>query len=409
MNYHKCLKPCKEGSVLNFIKSISINLIISVLLLSGTLYLTDEWSFLQPYMLMGSLFIIVLIFFLGKYTITVNTKLFIAASLFFISCMVSSLINGDLELLAGALVLYFMYAVLGIIYPSIIRIDGLNRQLSHSFLFLHLPVLIIPVLLTGINQVPYSGIFYNPNSLGNISAITFIIVFSRLAAIIDDFVFSRKINILELLITAVILTGTFLLILYSNSRTSFLTILLICLIYFVMLFSRVMFKKLKLEALTRLILVIIFILTFLYVLILNTGIDEILEATVITKMTDSTDDELSGRTEIWDRAIKDMKPFGNGRHYFPPEDLEGAHSTYISILGQYGTFSAVLFTLFIMIIACYAYIFTKGNKNDRYKYLPFYSTISFMAMSVTEGMMFKASMILVYCIIGVVSTNLKTN
>lgn len=374
---------------------------MSIALLSGTLYLTDKWKYLQPYMLLSGMIIIMSSLLAAKSKIRVNIRIFIIYSMFILSCSISALINQDIYLFVGALALYFMYISFVIAYPSnvISHRCEVNSLLANTFFYSHILLIIVPIIRKGLNRIPYSGIFHNPNSFGTIMVTFFAVVFSRFSVTIDDVIFYGKVKIKEILLNSIILFCIFILVLYSNSRSSFFTILNITITYFIISFLKLLKTRIKYTTVLRMILTILVFVFFSCIVFFTTRIGDLLYSTIINKIIRKSRDLLDGRGIIWKMVIDEVELFGNGRKYFSLLG-KGAHSTFISLLGQYGILPTILYCIFLLSGIYYAYVYVWTNEKDRYRYLPLYSLLAFILLSITEGMFFKVSMVLTYCVIG---------
>ncbi|MTI66930.1 MAG: hypothetical protein FH753_10065 [Firmicutes bacterium] len=382
-----------------------IIIVTFVLVLSGTFYLTVNLNNLQKGMLIGSIFSILYLFVFSKLIIQINVKIFIIYSFFFVICLLSSLINQDEELFKGILILYLMYVSLGIIYPSMFPYNiNINKLLFLIFIFSHTPLILVSILLRGIN-IPYSGIFYNSNAFGSVITIICIMLFSRLSSIIDDFVFFNKNHLFKGLLLLSLLFLSFILILISNSRTSFFTVFIITFIYLVSLFIKTILKMSKdIEKLIKMMFIINLLIIFCLCFVYMADVNQLLKETIIDKTLKKSNDLLSGRGEIWKMTINEMKFFGNGREYFTSKHI-APYSTYISLLGQYGILACIIYCLFLLIMCYYSYNYILKNNKDSYRYTPLYITLVFIIMSFAEGMFFKTPMVMTYLTIGITSVS----
>lgn len=388
------------------IQQVLTNVAVNIILLSGTLYLTDKWGFLQPILLVGGMLGISLVFTLTHMKLKLNIKNFILYTVFICCCLFSALVNEDKDLFVGAVLLYLMYLTLGVIYPAIDITNDFkyksNQMIVYTYLITHLPIITLPILIGGVNRIPYKGIFYNPNSYGAISATIYAIILSRFSHLLDSLIIENKLKIVKILLNTSLLLITFTLTIISRSRTSFFAVLFITMFYLVKsLFYFISNCKINIAILIRTISILVIILSICSFIILKTGIFELLEYTIISKMIGKSDDLSSGRMAIWYRTVSESSLFGNGRDYFNIRG-DSAYSTYISLLGQYGIIPTLVFCFFLLDLLYNSFIYIKRNKKDEYRYYPIYSIMMFLLLSVGEGMFFMDSMLLTYMAIGCV-------
>lgn len=394
---------------MRLIQKMSTVLALNIVLVSGTVYLTDKWGYLQPFLLVGGCAVLFIAFPFTDMKIKIHTMNFALYSGFIFCCLLSALLNGDFDLCIGALVLYSVYLSLSIVFPSICGInhnkyDG-GKINFYSYLYVHLPVLVLPLVLIGINKIPYSGIFINPNSFGAISATAYIMIFAKFSHIIDSAIMDKNIKITNIMMNGILLLGTLTLTIISRSRTSFITVICITIFYFVIsLCNFITNGKINISILIRAIIIIFILTAISSFIIFETGIYQLFKYTIINKMIIKSGDLTSGRIDIWYRAVNESRLFGNGRNYFI-ELGGGAYSTYISVLGQYGIIPTLLYFGFLINLLYNSFIYLRSSKTDSYRYFPIYSTMTFMLLSVGEGMFFTDSMMLIYSAIGSITYN----
>lgn len=162
--------------------------------------------------------------------------------------------------------------------------------------------------------------------------------------------------------------------------------------------------RIKIKPFKRVTIVVVFA-AFTVFIFQATPIEELFSAQISSKFELRSDDLTDGRGDVWIRAINEQKLFGHGRGYF--EGSVTAHNTFISILAQYGSLPTI-FLIFIVQATLKVYKYTSLNIGDRYKFLPFSITITFLLTSMTEGMLYKLSMFVFICY-GVSSLNVKSH
>ena len=131
------------------------------LFLSGSLYTTDQWRYLQPYMLLFSMTLILgLNLLYGNLKYKIDFKLLALFSLFILFSLLSPLINSNLELLGGTMLMLYIYISLGIVLPVLIKDNWKDERVLVSTLLIgHIPIILIPMLLEGFKIRSYSEFF----------------------------------------------------------------------------------------------------------------------------------------------------------------------------------------------------------------------------------------------------------
>ncbi|MGS4343980.1 hypothetical protein ACKUSY_00005, partial [Myroides odoratus] len=103
---------------------------------------------------------------------------------------------------------------------------------------------------------------------------------------------------------------------------------------------------------------------------------------------------LDGRGETWNIIIDNMNFLGHDS-YFMSSLPFAPHNTYLSILAQFGILFLMMFLALMIHILWTSYSFSK-NDSSLYKYLPLIITINFLILSMTEGMLMKYTMLIVF-------------
>lgn len=392
------------------ISIITLGLLLALLFLSGTLYFTQDWNFLQPYLLISSILGLLGLFLTTGSGLIIEVNQFRVWFLFLISCLFSALFNSDSQLFMGALVLGFVYFGLILVFPALARLSGGmgNKLIIFSFLSIHLPLLLIPLLLEGKLTVPYQGIFYNPNSFGSTAAIVFTVLWSKFSALVDTSILGRgKIERGKLFCLVFLISIVLVLILFSNCRAGFVAALLIPFVQGVVLFFEAFLGgMIRLRVIRRIILFILLLSLICTGIYLLTPVGSLLQDTIIDKFNSKSADLLDGRFYVWLESLNEAKFWGNGRDYFSTFNT-AAHNTFISLLGQYGLLPVVFFIFFLLLSFYYSLIYSLKAVEDEERYLPLYLLSNFLVLSLVEGMMFSAGMLLVFCALGVVFSELE--
>lgn len=384
-----------------------------LIFLLSSLNLTIELRVKAIYIVYILLCILLIIpLFLKSKKIRVNIPILVIMFLFMLFCGMSSLINSDIRLLIISLVIFILYLVSCLVLPML-SFD-VNSIIFSTFLTSHVLLILISLITSnGINEVPYKGIFYNTNSFGTIAATIFVILLSRFLIYIETLIRgdkSSKNKSLNFFINCILLILFFYLIIISGSRTSFLASV-ICLVIGFMYLLIYLFKFRKIEKLIIRGGILLFVSSiFLMLIIKFTTIDEAILNNIIFKFKLRASESgglLSARDRIWAKALEDATIFGNGKDYFTELGI-GAHNTFISILGQYGWLVLLCFIIFLIMVFYYVTKYSLSNSEDKYKYLPLLIFIAFLAMSMGEDMIFKASMIIMFFSFGEVLKKTKS-
>ncbi|HHX70659.1 MAG TPA: hypothetical protein GX708_21730 [Gallicola sp.] len=166
-------------------------------------------------------------------------------------------------------------------------------------------------------------------------------------------------------------------VIISSSRTSFNVLLMeiVLIILFLLIEKRIKIKY----------TMIVSIITILIIILLK----DVIYDSIISKYIFKSENLLDGRFEVWSMTIKELKLFGHGRDYFINLGL-GAHSTYISIMGQYGLLSFIFFTLFFIDIL----IKTRISNPFKRSYIVWASSSLFLILSFAEGMINSPAMMI---------------
>jgi len=381
-------------------------ILYSLLFLSSSLYLTDSFNqYGKPVMvlLMGIILITPAIVKSRKYYF--NKTLAIIFYCFLLAGGISSLILGDMILIAGILALLIQYIALVIIFPTVKN----NSFLVKTIMISQIPLLIISLLVSDFGTKSLQGIFYNPNSFGTVACTVYSVLLSIMLSALEKRDLSsdsRKKIFFKRLIIMFALLIVFTLVVVSGSRTSFITALVITFVGFVIVSGNIL-REGDLSKYLRRFLSLSAILAFSYLVVsFFIPINAYVNSFIIEKFALKSDNILDGRTIVWQRVMNEASLFGHGRDYLGGIGI-GAHNTFISILGQYGIVPVTLFVLFFIVALYYCLRYSVTNNTDKYRHLPLLMLLTFLLLSMAEGMMFKLSMLAAFCAIGVSSSDGK--
>lgn len=328
--------------------------------------------------------------------INVNIPTLLAIYFYALFCAISALMNSDIISIIDFGMFLVFYVVSFIIIPKL-NIQT-NKVIIYTVLISHIPLILFPLIVNGINTFPYRGIMLNPNSFGLICGTIFAVLLASILGELDRFIFNNVKNRNKIIILGLLLFGTFYLIIISASRTSLLAVS-VCVVIGLYSLIRLSIKQKKFFRLFSMFMPIgIVVLGLLYKF---TPVYAALNNAIFNKNETRiyAGDVTAGRTYIWEKTINDAGLFGNGNDYFANNIEIGAHNTFISIIGQFGWIPSIIFLLFL--IYCF---FTAINhikySDEKYKYLPLLLVVNFFAMSMTEVMIFTLSMVAMFLSVG---------
>jgi hypothetical protein len=296
--------------------------------------------------------------------------------------------------------LFLIYISAGVIAQNFIgNYSEYLKVISFAYLLGHIPFLLFSTLASEIRFISYSGIFSNPNSLGTVAATTFIVYLPFIYRNLEKIISTPKFKYIIILFgNSSILLFLFFLTIISSSRTNFIAAVTVFVVTF-LLFMYKNLKKNKLSSgLTYRIFIILFVYIFSIMVILQfTYFGELVNNSIVSKFEKKSEDILASRGVLWSTTINDASLFGHGREYFPGS-IRGSHNSFISILGQYGVISAIVFVLLCLNLLFYGYKYAiKTNDNINFL-LPISITLLFILQSMGEGMFLKSTMLLMFSI-----------
>lgn len=339
-----------------------------------------------------------------KKSIRIDLLTFTIVYLYVFFVGISSVFNSDVRLLQGAIIFFILYHVsFGL--PSLFHQNKINNILFKIIIVVYILTVIFPLIINGLDSVPYQGIFYNTNSLGVVSASTFAVVISVFIFNIERFISSQKkfkYFMITFLIYLFSLSVLFYFVVLSGSRTAFLSCALVSLVGFLYLIFYLIKEKKIIQFLLRGFIAIIPSSLVIYLLIKFTDLTDILNYVIVDKFNRKagSGDVLASRGEIWTQTLKDARIFGNGGDYFNNILQIGSHNTFINILGRYGWVPLIIFILLILIMTLYSIKYAMSNTTDKYKYMPLSLSISFLTLSMAENVMNSLIMLAMFFSIG---------
>ncbi|WP_339281346.1 O-antigen ligase family protein [Paenibacillus sp. FSL H8-0282] len=313
-----------------------------------------------------------------------------------VSC-ISALVNHDMMLMFTSIVMFLLCISSLVIVPSFEYIN-INKLITKAILFTHVPLVVIPLLLYGLNTLPYRGIFYNPNSFGTILATLFALFLAIFIYRFEILLTKKKQGLLESIGWLVLLMVSFFLIVISGSRTSVLSALISVVVGVIFLVVSLIKAKKIFSTLMRLFSYSVLGAIIIGIVFKFTSFYDYLYNRIIYKfeIKSGRGDLFDHRSEVWKQALHEAGFFGRGSHYFVNETTVAAHNTFISILGENGWISVILFLLLIITFFWSTARYAISQVEDTYKYVPLLMLICFCSLSMAEIMNFKLSMIAMF-------------
>lgn len=347
-------------------------------------------------------FILLIIPFLFNkdYKINKNNIIFKLILVISFAMMFSGLLNSSFRTFLNGPIFFFFFYNFCKVFVTYFKEETL-KIVSVAFLISQIPTVLMPIIFNGINSFPYTGVFINPNSLGLVLIPIFVIFLSIFFYYIERlFFYKNKPSIFKLVTYFIVLIIIFTLIVFTRSRTSFLSAIFLLVVGILLLlrtsikYKRVGNFTLGLFILIPLILILYFVIN--YFLPLNQYISEI----TLDKFASRSGNILSGRGYSWSAAFNNTGLFGNGQNFFIEEVGVGAHNTFINVLGIHGWFTVIPFVIIFLVGMYYSYKFYL-NSNSKYKFLPIFLVLNFVLGSMGEDILFNYSMVSAVIGIGV--------
>lgn len=314
----------------------------------------------------------------------------------------SAIKNSDINVLFNVMILSALLISGFFVFPSL-RSFKINEIVYKTVIYLHIPILIVPVLFNGIGVGSYSGIFYNPNAFGSVVATVFLMVYATFLFELENIYIGkleRKVNGWALLLHIVILFTLLFFIVLSGSRTSLITAIIGLIIGGVLLLS-IFFINKKILSFIKSFFYFIISGIILYVIIKVTPFYNYLNNNIIYKFERKIEqgDVLDARGLVWQQTISEFTFLGHGSQYFS-KTIAAAHNTFIGILGEFGLIYLILFIMILLLMLNKSVKYVFMREDDKYKYLPIMLITCFGVLSMGESMMFKLSMITMIYSIG---------
>lgn len=355
------------------------------------MYVTNNFAFFMPFSLILSSLIISVLSTQGMRK-KINFKqdrssLFLLFS-FSVTLLISLLHNSSSRMFMNIAGLLIFLLVAIVFLNKIQSVDFKLSLIYKSSLYFVSLLIFTPILLYGIkftDYFGYQGIFYNPNSFGNIVSTFSVLLFS----FFTPNVLEKNITKVKVLSYLLLLFILFYLMLLSSSRSSILTTIFV---YSLIIFQVLRDKKSTIRINKYIILLVV--TTFIFLVFMSGIFNDLFETRLINKFSRHEDEITSGRVYVWKIIVDKANFFGNGTEFMKNLPI-GAHNTYLSILGQFGFVNLILYLLILLRIIIRSYCFLIRSYS-KYRYIPFFITIALIMLSFTEGMLMKYSMLITF-------------
>jgi len=254
-----------------------------------------------------------------------------------------------------------------------------NSLIALSLILGHFPYLLFSLITSPVISYPYRGLLGNPNQMG--------VTCSTIAAgvfILLDGIEVNKRSIVPTLALISALLLLFIFVVLSNSRTSIIS-------FFLMFVTLLMSFFIKKQSIKKNILKLIFlflpILTLLLISLSSEYIGLAWSQALFKFAGSTTNDALSGRTDIWKTVLEEVAPLGHGKEYFDIKFGLSGHNSIIQVLGSEGALAALMMFCFAIISIFYTYRYMRGTfSQNNYAISPLMITVCFWTLSMGEVM-----------------------
>lgn len=378
---------------------------LSFLFLFSSLYLTTQFNTSGNYVVtvMILLSIPVMVLASSKRERAVRFRkpaLLLMYGYLFVSSL-AALVHADLNLLLTPAVLFILFLAATAVIPAY-QGAQMNKVVSRAIFASHLPVILIPLALKGLETSPYRGIFYNPNSFGTVMATLFATLFALFLFHLEDYMLGRNRAAGKLLLELLGLFFLLYFIILSGSRTSVLAAAAVLLSGLGFLFIKLLRARNLSPVMIKGTLFAFISFVGVAFLVRATPFYQYLYTNIVHKFIRKAErgDVLDRRGMIWSQTIDDAGILGNGSTYFADHFGLGAHNTFLSILGEHGWIALVCFIGFLAFSGGAALKYAANQMEDKYKYLPLMLVVCFTLLSMGESMLFKVSMLAMFFSLG---------
>lgn len=325
-----------------------------------------------------------------------RTSIISGSYLFVLLSGISSILNNDSVILKTAILVGLVFILCFSLVP--ILNFNINKMILLAIFISHIPIILIPLFQNGVNQIPYQGVFNNPNTFGGIVVNLFSALFSIYIMFLQKRIEGVKQNFyyLKLISLSIILIYLMYLVTVSASRTSFITLVMVSTLgiiilgYYIYINNNIAFLFKRGILYTGIPFIIFFVLWN------TTSFSNVIQDNIFSKFERKIEagDFLDSRGDIWLHTLSDLKPFGQGSTYFLDTFNLGAHNTFIQILGINGYVPASILLILLVSVLWLSIKYALQPINSIFKYSPFIFSVNFIVLSFGENMLLSTSMLL---------------
>ena len=367
--------------------TFNLHKLVLTLFVAGLIAVLSSSAMYNPYSpptyrlpVAGALLTLILLlsgFRIGKFSMWRLISLFVWTG-FAIMSFLSAMNHRD-PLLPEAWLFFGVPLIIFTAFPRTANRYGIIMVLSATVLafgpFIAASLILHPVYM------PYAGVFVNTPMFGMIMATFSAALFSLLRGALNH----RKMNFINLVWECMLGFGivvSFILILFSGSRTGFTSFVTIYLIFVGSLFFDISKNRVAIMlAVTGFVAIFGYLL---YSLAMDASGNSVMD-TLVRKFLNKTvqGDVLGGRVNIWKGAVEDIKILGMGASFF--YDMP-AHNDYVMILATKGPVT-VFFAIAVRILALYLALRWTffGIRQDGYALGPLLMIINFLILGLAEN------------------------
>lgn len=361
------------------------------ILLSSSLFLTEELNGIGNYLIVGFISLLCCTAFLFKNKqFYIKKNIVIILYIFVFVNIIGQIFHPEANLVFNTVAIILLYCGTQFAFANIKA--NKNKVLYKILFYSQLSLIFLSFITHGLSFESYQGIFGNPNSYGIVATTLFVCYLANYAESISFYFEKGKITKNFILKTSIAFL-LFITVALSQSTNSLIAcIISFSVIIFAILIKMTYFKKLF-TFIYRLIKLVFLSFLVIYPLSLLTKVDNLLLESILFKfrIKAAQGDILNSRGDIWSSVINDAKLFGYGSDYLGNIIKMDAHNTFIKILSENGLLSLMAFgvILFIFLTNSIKHVI---YSEEEMKFLPLLLTVVFICLSMGESMMFSLPM-----------------
>ncbi len=363
-------------------KSISRKIYIFGLILmlfSGTIYGVSGISSYEPIFLALSLVLMCL----SSRTLYISNRfknhiqsIFLV---FIVFIAVSFIFHPEFSIVITVIGLILLAFTLTVQIPRIKDKNAENYENDINVILIYLLIVQLYSVLQGFTTHRFTGLYSNANFTGGEAAALCAVANAAFLQNLyrND---SRSRNILpivSIVVSTIIGVAT-------NSRTAVGAIIIMLLLTAFFVMRRGKERKFFFRVMLFVCMSIVAVLVLYRIDFIHSAVNEL-----VVKQVTRQGNELSGRLDRWDIVFSRLTFFGNGE-----ASSFGTHSTYFSMLDQYGFIPFGLFTLFVVVGSISSFKLAISKEYSDMKFFPLFCFVCFGVSSLFEQMLLKSIMLL---------------